>query len=103
NVPIRTVTINQQNNHATYGAGGAITTHSNLEEEYKEILTKTNVLHTEENSFQLLETLGLIDGHYVVLEEHLERLKTSARYFQFTNDNEPTRHTLQINLTQEPK
>lgn len=83
NVPIRTVTVNRKNNKATYGAGGAITAESNIEEEYQEMLTKTKVLEKEEQDFKLLETIGLIDGTFIVLQEHLTRLQQSAIYFQY--------------------
>ncbi len=81
NVPIRTVWVDHQTETAHYGAGGAITKNSSCDEEYQEVLTKTNVLTWKETVFDLLETLGLYDGEYIVLEEHLERLKKSATYF----------------------
>src|SRR5690625_8032646 len=57
NVPIRTVMINQKEKRAEYGVGGAITAKSNVDDEYKEVLTKAEILHVKENEFQLLETL----------------------------------------------
>lgn len=81
NVPIRTVTIDHQQQLASYHAGGAITVHSTAEEEYEEVLTKTKFLSEEQPDFSLLETIGLVDGSYFVLEEHLSRLQASANYF----------------------
>ncbi|MBO1001513.1 chorismate-binding protein [Pseudogracilibacillus auburnensis] len=83
NVPIRTVVIDKQNGIARYGAGGAITKDSNVDEEYDEVLTKTKVLHIKNQPFQLLETFGLYDGKYVVFSEHISRLEKSANYFDF--------------------
>src|SRR5690625_1895892 len=83
NVPIRTVVINKRTKQAYYGAGGAITKRSTIEEEYNELMTKTKVLHQDTKSFQLLETLCLKNGKYLVFNEHLQRLKKSATYFNY--------------------
>jgi len=83
NVPIRTVMIDHKTNIAQYGVGGGITWNSNNKEEYEEVLTKAKVLHAKRPAFHLLETLGCYDGEYLVLKEHMERLKQSADYFQF--------------------
>lgn len=103
NVPIRTVTIDKLKNQATYGAGGAITAHSNVVEEYEEMVTKTKVLEMEREDFQLLETLGLIDGQYLVLEEHIERLSQSARYFNFEMDVDDLMEILRTTSASHPK
>lgn len=86
NVPIRTVTIDKDTSIASYGAGGAITDQSNLEDEYDEVYTKTKVLSYVEKPFELLETFGLYDGEYLVFDEHIKRLKNSADYFAFPYD-----------------
>lgn len=83
NVPIRTVIIDQANNIATYGVGGAITKNSTADEEFAEIKAKAKVLQTKRPTFQLLETFGLIDGNFIVFNNHLNRLKQSAQYFNF--------------------
>lgn len=88
NVPIRTVIIDTETNIATYGAGGAITAQSTMEDEYEEVFTKTKVLSYVEEPFELLETFGLYDGRYIVFEEHLQRLKNSASYFGFSYDEQ---------------
>lgn len=84
NVPIRTVLINHQLNKALYGVGGAITIDSTKKEEYEEIITKAAVLTESRESFSLLETLLLQNGSYFVLENHIKRLKNSARYFNYS-------------------
>lgn len=84
NVPIRTVLIDKQNQNASYGVGGAITKDSTKEGEYEEILIKARLLTKKQQDFNLLESLGLIDGEYLVYKEHLSRLTMSAKYFDFT-------------------
>lgn len=86
NVPIRTVWLNSQTNKANYGAGGAITENSNSQEEYEEVLTKTNILHWDYPAFKLLETIRLEEGKIFLLEKHLERLQASADYFSIPVD-----------------
>lgn len=83
NVPIRTVLIDKEKERAIYGVGGGITKDSIKEEEYKEILVKAKLLTKNEQPFQLLESLGLINGEYIVFNEHIKRLTTSAAYFDF--------------------
>ena len=86
NVPIRTVIIDEDNHLARYGSGGGITINSRLEEEYQEVLTKSQVLHHHHESFNLLETFGLIHGDFLLFNEHIKRLKLSADYFDFHID-----------------
>ncbi|WP_077328480.1 aminodeoxychorismate synthase component I [Virgibacillus siamensis] len=86
NVPIRTVMLNNKTGKAVYGAGGGITWDSTADEEYEEVRTKTKVLKTTHTPFKLLETLGIIDGKYIVLGEHLTRLQQTAAYFDFDVD-----------------
>ena len=96
NVPIRTVLIDKQNGHAQYGVGGAITHESTKEEEYAEVLIKAELLVKERSDFKLLETLGLKNGEYLVLDEHLTRLKRSAQYFDFMLDIDEIKRELRL-------
>ena len=82
NVPIRTVVMNQTGK-AVYGVGGGITWDSTVEGEYHEILAKASLLEEERPEFYLLESILLEDGEFYLLEEHLNRLQSSARYFNF--------------------
>ncbi|SET70694.1 para-aminobenzoate synthetase / 4-amino-4-deoxychorismate lyase [Oceanobacillus limi] len=86
NVPIRTVLIDNQTGDAQYGVGGGITWDSTNEEEYEEMRTKAKILSEKNEDFQLLETLGLNNGNYIVLDQHLNRLQKSAVYFHFPVD-----------------
>ncbi|SOC25615.1 aminodeoxychorismate synthase subunit I /aminodeoxychorismate lyase apoprotein [Ureibacillus xyleni] len=83
NVPIRTVIINQKTGEATYGVGGGITWDSTTEDEYHEVLAKASLLTEKRPEFQLLESLLLQDGEYFLLEEHLTRILSSAKYFGY--------------------
>lgn len=86
NVPIRTVWIDKRLGQATYGVGGGITWDSTTEDEYQEILAKASLLDIYRPEFQLLESLLLENGAYFLEEEHLNRLKNSAKYFGYQYD-----------------
>ena len=94
NVPIRTVVVDQKTGNATYGVGGGITWDSTAEGEYHEVLAKASLLEEDRPDFQLLESLLLQDGEYFLLEEHLTRLKNSAKYFGISVDVENVQITL---------
>jgi para-aminobenzoate synthetase / 4-amino-4-deoxychorismate lyase len=94
NVPIRTVVVDQKTGKATYGVGGGITWDSTAEGEYHEVLAKASLLEEDKPDFQLLESLLLQDGEYFLLEEHLTRLKNSAKYFGISVDVENVQITL---------
>ena len=83
NVAIRTMVINNRTGRATFGVGGAIMWDSTVHGEYDEALLKAAFLSEPDESFDLLETIGLIDGRYQFLEAHLTRAEESARYYRF--------------------
>lgn len=87
NVAIRTVTVHKNEQIARYHAGGAITEQSTPKEEYKELLAKTDVLNVKRMKFQLLETILLHNGKFYLMEQHINRLKQSAQYFNFVIDD----------------
>ena len=94
NVAIRTVVVDTTDGSATYGVGGGITYASDPAREHDEVLAKARVLTTTRPAFDLLETLRLDDDGYADLEEHLERLASSARYFGFAHDPEAVHDAL---------
>lgn len=94
NVPIRTVVINKETNQATYGVGGGITWDSTAEDEFHEIVAKASLLEENRPQFELLESLLLRDGEYFLLEEHLNRIVQSAKYFNFVFNEEQITKTL---------
>ncbi|WP_458123202.1 aminodeoxychorismate synthase component I [Paenibacillus sp. Z3-2] len=83
NVAIRTVWIDHQRNQAEYGVGGGITWDSTASDEYAEAKTKALMLTEQKPYFELLESLRLENGHYSLLERHLDRMMESASYFNF--------------------
>ena len=83
NVPIRTVVVDSEACAAEYGTGGGVTWDSTPRGEYEEALGKARLLAEDPADFELLETIRLEAGRYRLLEEHLARLKSSARYFDF--------------------
>ncbi|HLQ71810.1 MAG TPA: aminodeoxychorismate synthase component I [Bacillota bacterium] len=103
NVPIRTVLINNQTGTAVYGVGGGITSDSTADEEYDEVLTKTRLLKTKQTSFELLETFGLLDGNYIVYQNHMDRLRESAAFFDFNFDYQAVQNELLMISKQHPK
>ncbi|WP_367590093.1 aminotransferase class IV [Heyndrickxia ginsengihumi] len=66
-----------------YGVGGGITWDSTTKDEYDEIVTKASLLTVERPTFDLLESLKLDNGIYLLLDRHLNRLYDSAQYFHF--------------------
>ncbi|MBT2658323.1 aminodeoxychorismate synthase component I [Bacillus sp. ISL-18] len=96
NVPIRTVLIDQQSGRAAYGVGGGITWDSTSEGEYEEVLAKASLLEEDRPEFDLLESLLLDNGQYFLLNEHMERLKKSAKYFGFSIQMEEIQRELDV-------
>jgi para-aminobenzoate synthetase/4-amino-4-deoxychorismate lyase len=82
NVAIRTVVVDVEEGVAEYGTGGGITWDSDAADEYREASAKAAILTEEWPKFELLETLCLRDGEYVLPQRHLDRLMSSANYFQ---------------------
>jgi para-aminobenzoate synthetase/4-amino-4-deoxychorismate lyase len=84
NVAIRTVVLDTQSRTAEYGVGGGITHDSSASGEYEEIVAKARVLTDARPAFGLFESLRHEpDEGFRHLDEHLERLAASARYFGF--------------------
>ena len=83
NVAIRTIVLN--GNSGEMGVGGGIVFDSRPAQEYEECQLKAQFLTTPQPKFELLESL-LWDGSYRFLDFHLERIKSSAEYFDFAFD-----------------
>jgi para-aminobenzoate synthetase/4-amino-4-deoxychorismate lyase len=88
NVPIRSVALERADTQsprwqARYGVGSAITFYAEPGAEWRELAAKARVLQRASADFELLETLRLENGRHVLLESHLARMATSARYFGF--------------------
>lgn len=87
NVAIRTVVIDRTTGAAVYGTGGGITWESDPDREHAELHAKAAILAAPCQDFSLLETMGYLpDAGVRHLDQHLERLASSARYFGFAFD-----------------
>ena len=84
NVAIRTVVLDTQTRTAEFGVGGGITHDSSASGEYEEIVAKARVLTDVRPAFELFESLAHAPAEgFRHLNEHLDRLAASARYFGF--------------------
>ena len=83
NVAIRTLVI--KDGRAQMGVGGGIVADSDPAEEYRECLLKAAFLTRARRDFQLVETM-LWEKDFFLLSMHMERLESSAAYFNFACD-----------------
>ncbi len=83
NVSIRTLAVRGKDGAATFGVGGGITWDSTPDGEYEECCLKAKFLTHPWADFELLETMALDEGEYALLDRHLARARSSARYFGF--------------------
>jgi para-aminobenzoate synthetase / 4-amino-4-deoxychorismate lyase len=85
NVPIRTVILH--GSQGEMGIGSGIVADSNPEQEWQECLLKGQFLRTSAPVFQLIETLlWEPESGYWLLDDHLQRLASSADYFLYRCD-----------------
>jgi len=91
NVAIRTAVL--RGNAGLMGVGGGITYDSSSAEEWNESQSKAAFLTQEAPDFKIIETI-LWDGHYRLLQEHLERMRGSAEYFGFRFEEKTAREAL---------
>jgi para-aminobenzoate synthetase/4-amino-4-deoxychorismate lyase len=82
-VAIRTLVL--QNHQAHMGVGGGIVADSTPADEHRECLLKASFLTRPHQPFELIETI-LFDQQYIRLPLHLDRLESSAAYFDFLCD-----------------
>lgn len=83
NIAIRTLVL--EHGRITMGVGGGIVADSQPADEYRECMLKASFLAGPFQPFQLLETL-LWDEKYFLLDLHLDRMESSAEYFDFAFD-----------------
>jgi para-aminobenzoate synthetase/4-amino-4-deoxychorismate lyase len=84
NVAIRTLVLSE--GIAKMGVGGGIVADSDAASEYRECQLKASFLTRRSPQFQLIETM-LFDGYEMpYLPLHLDRLASSAAYFDFAYD-----------------
>lgn len=89
NVPIRTISIDE-NNQCEMGIGSGIIYESNAEAEYEECLLKADFLTNLNQDFYLIESFRFDadNGIFINLDKHLKRLSQSAQSFGFKLDIE---------------
>ncbi|BCJ92416.1 aminodeoxychorismate synthase, component I [Terrihabitans soli] len=80
NVAIRTAHI--ADGHGEIGIGGGIVADSRLAAEYDEALLKLKFFKEPHMPLGLIETLRFDEHGFYLLERHLERLETSAAFFE---------------------
>lgn len=95
-VAIRTVVQTTVPDQTVYGIGSGIVWDSVAGEEYEECQLKARILEEPvAPSFRLLETMRWDPGQgYFLLDGHLNRMETSAAFFQFPFDRDKTLSTL---------
>jgi len=94
-VAIRTAAHMKNQKITTYGIGSGIVWDSNPDDEYRECLLKSRILQGHRATFRLLETMRWDRSQgYIMLDEHLQRISTSANYFHFQFDPHKVRAKL---------
>lgn len=94
-VAIRTATVDRELGLATYGVGSGIVWDSRPGREYAECLAKARVLQADVRPLALVETMRWdpVDGFWL-LERHLRRQASSARYFGIPYDRRKVRRAI---------
>lgn len=83
NVAIRT--LDMKDGSVRMGVGGGIVADSDPDDEHRECLLKAAFLTRTHHDFQLIETM-LWEKDFCFLSTHLDRLESSASYFDFAFD-----------------
>jgi para-aminobenzoate synthetase/4-amino-4-deoxychorismate lyase len=94
NVAIRTAVIHA-GGHGLIGIGGGVVADSQMESEYDEALLKLRFFREPHEPFGLIETLRWDDDGFYLLERHLNRLETSAAFFEIACDIAEIRSALE--------
>lgn len=84
NVAIRTAVVDRQAGTVEFGVGSGIVWDSDPTAEYEECVLKSSVLGQRTEPFELLETIRWTpEAGFFLLDRHVERLRSSAKYFGF--------------------
>ncbi|VAV99127.1 Para-aminobenzoate synthase, aminase component / Aminodeoxychorismate lyase [hydrothermal vent metagenome] len=86
-VPIRTLTLDKDG-RGEMGIGSAIVADSDVQSEYDECLLKADFAVRPFRDFHLIESLRWDKEGFHLLDRHMERLLSSAEYFDFAYDQE---------------
>ena len=90
NVAIRTFYL--KDNVGELGIGGGVTFDSNAMDEYNELQLKAKFF----TDFKLIESIRYQENTYYFLDEHLQRLKTSAHHLEFIYPLEKIKEELNL-------
>jgi para-aminobenzoate synthetase / 4-amino-4-deoxychorismate lyase len=94
-VAIRTALFDKTTSNVEYGTGGGIVWDSEPASEYDECLAKSAVLGSLQPAFGIFETFRIEpDGKIVLLEEHMRRMRRSAKRYDFPFPEEDIRSEL---------
>ncbi len=97
NVAIRTTLIDKESATAEYGIGSGVVWDSKGEDEYRECLDKASALTIPSTPRELFETIlwePNLPGGFLLLEEHVNRLKESAHFHGVTFNPDLAREQL---------
>jgi para-aminobenzoate synthetase/4-amino-4-deoxychorismate lyase len=97
NVAIRTIDFQRIQGKAyaaQMGIGGGIVEDSGADDEYQECELKAQFLVKSLPDFSLIETILCVDGKIKYRDMHLQRLKTSAQYFNIPCNVSDIKRTL---------
>ncbi len=100
NVAIRTLVL--KDGIAQMGVGGGIVADSTPAEEYRECLLKAGFLTRSRQTFQLIETMLCQHGQIRFFNMHLDRLESSATYFDFPFDRTSIKSQITATTNQLP-
>lgn len=78
NVAIRTLTVDRAAGRAVYGSGCGIVFDSDPQSEWKEYELKRAFLEPTVDGFHLIETMRVKAGRITLIENHLDRMQSSA-------------------------
>ncbi|MFN3620791.1 MAG: aminodeoxychorismate synthase component I [Sphingorhabdus sp.] len=99
NVAIRTFTVCDATKSLTFGLGSGIVADSNETDEWAECLAKGDFAKLDSHGFDLIETMRFEPMTGIMrLEQHLERMKTSAMAFGFEFDRHEMRNRLHAGI-----
>lgn len=93
-VAIRTLLLDRRSGEISLGVGSGVTWDSDAGQEYRECRDKGAFVNNINDDFSLIESLRLENGVYTLLDHHLVRLETSAKYFGFVFDQKSVRQSL---------
>jgi para-aminobenzoate synthetase/4-amino-4-deoxychorismate lyase len=99
NVAIRTLSIDKFNGNGEIGLGSGIVWDSDPEKEFNEVLLKSKFLTSSQMIFEIFENVLVKNSEIVFIDEHINKLKSTADYFLFKFDEKLLRKKLKYFLS----